>query len=179
MGADLIVLNGGSSSGKTSIARGLQELLPRPLQELLPRPWLMLGIDDLLGAMPLSAADQGTDVVSYGPDGSATVGAGSRRWEGAWADGVAAMARAGTGVIAGREATRPDRKPGMATTQAEVLHWGVTCDVEVGTTSTCAHAVHAKATQSGRGAPSGAQGNPAGARPSGVHWDEQGDQWGT
>jgi GrpB-like predicted nucleotidyltransferase (UPF0157 family)/chloramphenicol 3-O-phosphotransferase len=209
VGTDLIVLNGGSSSGKTSIARCLQELLPRP--------WLTLGIDDLLGAMPLSAADEGTDLVSYGPDGSVTVGTGFRRLEGAWTDGVAAIARAGTGVIvddvfldgaesqarlrdrldglevlwvgvhcapevaAGREATRADRKPGMARAQAEVVHRGVTYDVEVDTTSTsalsCADAVHGKVTRSGRGAPSGAQGSPSGTRPPGAQSDEQGAQW--
>jgi chloramphenicol 3-O-phosphotransferase len=40
---DVIVLNGGSSSGKSSIARRLQELL----DEL----WVTLGVDDLLGAL--------------------------------------------------------------------------------------------------------------------------------
>lgn len=41
---DIIILNGGSSSGKTSIAKSLQELLPTP--------WLRFSIDDLIDAMP-------------------------------------------------------------------------------------------------------------------------------
>nr|WP_246197456.1 chloramphenicol phosphotransferase CPT family protein [Cytobacillus depressus] len=35
---DLIILNGGSSSGKSTIAKCLQNLLPRP--------WLRFSIDD-------------------------------------------------------------------------------------------------------------------------------------
>ncbi len=44
MGTDVIVLNGVSSSGKSSIALCLQVVLPQP--------WLTLGIDDLIKAMP-------------------------------------------------------------------------------------------------------------------------------
>jgi chloramphenicol 3-O-phosphotransferase len=42
MATDVIVLNGGSSSGKSSIARRLQDLLDQP--------WITLGVDDLLDA---------------------------------------------------------------------------------------------------------------------------------
>jgi chloramphenicol 3-O-phosphotransferase len=42
--APVVVLNGGSSSGKTSIARCLQRL-PGPT-------WLILGVDDLVRALP-------------------------------------------------------------------------------------------------------------------------------
>jgi chloramphenicol 3-O phosphotransferase len=42
----VIVLNGGSSSGKTGIARCLQAVLPQP--------WIRLGVDDLVDALPPS-----------------------------------------------------------------------------------------------------------------------------
>jgi chloramphenicol 3-O phosphotransferase len=44
MMVSVIVLNGGSSSGKSSVARSLQSLLPSP--------WLTLGVDTLIEAMP-------------------------------------------------------------------------------------------------------------------------------
>jgi chloramphenicol 3-O phosphotransferase len=46
MTVSVIVLNGGSSSGKSSIARFLQSLLAGP--------WLTLGVDTLIEAMPAS-----------------------------------------------------------------------------------------------------------------------------
>ena len=83
------MLNGGSSSGKTSIARCLQGLLPGS--------WLKLGVDDLIEAMP-GKRDQ-RDLITFTPDGGVSVGPGFRRLEAAWAAGMAAMARAGVGVI--------------------------------------------------------------------------------
>ncbi len=44
MTTQVIVLNGGSSSGKSGIARCLQAVLPDP--------WLALGVDMLVQAMP-------------------------------------------------------------------------------------------------------------------------------
>jgi chloramphenicol 3-O phosphotransferase len=44
--AQLIVLNGGSSSGKSGIARCLQVVLPDP--------WLALSVDTLVEALPAS-----------------------------------------------------------------------------------------------------------------------------
>lgn len=55
MAVGVVVLNGGSSAGKTSIGRCLQDVLPRP--------WLLLGVDDLINAAPSS-------LISYGPQGS-------------------------------------------------------------------------------------------------------------
>ena len=54
MSTQVIVLNGGSSSGKTGIARCLQAILPQP--------WLRLGVDDLVDALPPSLADSGAGV---------------------------------------------------------------------------------------------------------------------
>ncbi len=160
MTTDIVVLNGGSSSGKTTIGRCLQDLLPAP--------WLMLGVDDLIAAMPTR---QDGDLIALAPDGGVRTGPGFRRLEAAWYDGIAAVARGGVGVIvdevflggagsqarlgqaliglevlwvgvrcdpavaAAREKGRPDRVPGMAASQTEIVHRGVSYDVEVDTTS--------------------------------------------
>lgn len=158
-----MVLNGGSSSGKSSIARRLQDLLGPT--------WLTLGVDDLIRALP-----GGDDPVDAGPsidfesDGSVTVGDDFRRAEAAWYQGLAAIGRAGTGLIldevfmggrvsqdrlaaalsglavmwvgvgcapgvaAARERTRPDRVVGMARLRAERVHEGVCYDLVVDTT---------------------------------------------
>ncbi|RKE23112.1 chloramphenicol phosphotransferase CPT [Streptomyces sp. TLI_171] len=161
----VIVLNGGSSSGKSSLARALQDLLPEP--------WLTFGIDDLIDAMPAALFEQDAGI-EFGSDGAVAVGAAFRALEGAWMAGVAATARAGAPVViddvflsgsasqqrwrdaltglpvlwvgvhcaagaaTAREAGRPDRTPGMAATQAASVHRGVHYDVEVDTTRTTA-----------------------------------------
>jgi chloramphenicol 3-O phosphotransferase len=168
VGTDVVVINGGSSSGKTTIARCLQGLL-------LPDVWLRWSIDDLVDALPPSGP-QGEAAIEFSPDGSVTPGPAFRRAEEAWLAGLAATARSGTGVLlddvflggsasqervraavhglqvlwvgvhcdpdvaAAREAGREDRAPGMAATQAHLVHRGVTYDVEVDTTTTTAEA---------------------------------------
>jgi chloramphenicol 3-O phosphotransferase len=159
--AQVIVLNGASSSGKSGITRCLQAILPDP--------WLALGVDTLIQAMPASARTSaaGIDIT---PGGVVTVGAQFRALEAAWTEGVAAMTRAGarvivdevflggaasqrrwqealgelpvlwvgvrcdTAVAAGREIARGDRVPGQAASQAEVVHLGVVYDLQVDTT---------------------------------------------
>jgi chloramphenicol 3-O phosphotransferase len=163
MMTEVIVLNGGSSSGKSGIVRCLQAVLPNP--------WLALGTDTLVDMMPASmqASDTG---IEFAPDGQVIVGPEFRILEAAWIEGVCAMARAGTRVIvdevflggtdsqqrwqkalrdlqvlwvgvhcdsavaAGREIARGDRVIGMAASQANVVHRGVVYDVEVDTTHT-------------------------------------------
>lgn len=157
----MIVLNGGSSSGKSGIARCLQAVLPEP--------WLAFGVDTLVDAMPVSmrASDAG---IEFAPDGEVIVGPEFRTLETAWIEGIAAMARAGARVIvdevflggaesqrrwqkaldgvgvlwvgvrcesevaAAREVARGDRVTGMAASQADVVHRGVLYDLEVDTT---------------------------------------------
>lgn len=168
----VIVLNGGSSSGKSGIARCLQAILPDP--------WLALGVDTLLQAMP-AAMQMSAAGIEFAPDGGVSVGPEFRTLQRAWIQGLAAMAGAGARVIvdevflggaasqrewqqalnglqtlwvavrcesavaAGREVARGDRVTGMAGSQAEVVHQGVTYDVEVDTTHTealeCARAI--------------------------------------
>ncbi|MCX4847772.1 chloramphenicol phosphotransferase CPT [Streptomyces sp. NBC_00893] len=156
----MIMLNGGSSSGKSSIARRLQTVLPDP--------WLTFGVDTLIEAMPASLTESDAGI-EFAPDGEVVVGAGFRTLETAWIEGVAAMARAGAGIIvdevflggtesqqrwqkaldglgvlwvgvrceiavaAAREIARGDRVSGMAAAQAELVHRGVTYDLEVDT----------------------------------------------
>ena len=163
MSVQVIVLNGGSSSGKTGIARCLQALLPQP--------WISLGVDDLVDALPRSLTDSGSGI-AVGQHGEVLVGGGFRELEGAWLAGVAAMARAGARIIfddvflggavsqqrvraalegltvlwvgvrcapeiaAGREIARGDRAAGMAALQAETVHQGVVYDVEIDTSHT-------------------------------------------
>ncbi|MET9496967.1 chloramphenicol phosphotransferase CPT [Streptomyces sp. NPDC006552] len=163
MTTQMIILNGGSSSGKSGIVRCLQAVLPDP--------WLAFGCDAFIDAMParMQASDEG---IVFAADGEVNVGADFRELESAWMDGVAAMARAGARVIiddvflggavsqqrwqkalgglaalwvgvrcesavaAGRELARGDRVHGMAASQADVVHEGVFYDVEVDTTHT-------------------------------------------
>ncbi|MGQ4343347.1 chloramphenicol phosphotransferase CPT [Streptomyces sp. SAS_275] len=171
----VIVLNGGSSSGKSGIARCLQAVLPDP--------WLALGTDTLVDAMPaaMRASDTG---IEFAPDGEVIVGPEFRTLEAAWIEGIAAMARAGARIIvdevflggpasqrrwhdalhdlpvlwvgvhcdatvaAGRELARGDRPIGMAASQANTVHRGVTYDVEVDTSHTesieCARMIAAR-----------------------------------
>lgn len=172
MGTQVIVLNGGSSSGKSTIARCLQNGLTSP--------WLVIGVDGLINAMPQDRIADGS-LLRLGEHGEVEIGPGWRQLEGSWYIGIAAMAASGTGVIldevflggarsqerlratlgglevlwvgvlcdghmaASREASRADRVPGMAESQALVVHEGVDYDVVVDTGNTtpeeCAAAI--------------------------------------
>ncbi len=165
MATQVIVLNGGSSSGKTGIARCLKTILPQP--------WLSFGIDDLLQALPPSLMGSGSGSgIEFGPQGEVSAGDEFRQIEAAWLTGLAAMARAGARIIiddvflsgaasqqsirphlegldvlwvgvrcdpqiaVGREIARGDRMIGMAASQAEMVHRGVFYDLEVDTGQT-------------------------------------------
>ncbi|GHE45615.1 hypothetical protein GCM10017771_66110 [Streptomyces capitiformicae] len=157
----MIILNGGSSSGKSGIVRCLQDVLPEP--------WLAFGCDSFVDALParMQASDDGIGIAA---DGTVTIGSDFRVLEAAWTEGVVAMARAGAriiiddvflggtasqrrwqkalgdlpvlwvgvkcepGVAAGREIARGDRARGMAASQADLVHKGVIYDLEVDTT---------------------------------------------
>jgi chloramphenicol 3-O phosphotransferase len=157
----VIVLNGGSSSGKSSIARALQDVLPGV--------WLTFGVDVLAEALPGRGDDPRSGLVLE-PDGTVTVKPQFRAIEDIWYQGLAVMASLGAFLIldeaflaggagqqrlravlggldvlwagvhcdplvaAGREAARPDRVRGMAMAQALAVHAGVVYDVEVDTT---------------------------------------------
>jgi len=156
----MIVLNGGSSSGKSGIVRCLQSVLPEP--------GLAFGVDCFVDALPpaMKASDEG---IEFGPNGEVVVGPVFRQLEAAWRGGIVAMCRAGAnvivddvflggaasqqrwqdaigdlevvwvgvrceaGVAAGRELARGDRAVGMAASQADIVHDGVKYDVEIDT----------------------------------------------
>lgn len=160
MTKSLILLNGGSSSGKTG--------LTRCLQAVLPEPWLATGVDVFVDSLPAAMRESDAGI-EFGADGGVSVGADFRRLEVAWMAGVAATVRAGARVIvddvflggaesqarwrtalegiavlwvgvrcdadiaAGREIARGDRTVGMAAQQATIVHEGVEYDVEVDT----------------------------------------------
>jgi chloramphenicol 3-O phosphotransferase len=161
----VIVLNGASSSGKSSIAL--------ELQGLLPRPFLTFGVDTLVAALPpaSSAHEPG---IAFGSDGVVAVGGHFRQLEHAWYQGLAAIARDDVGMIidevflggresqdrlrsaldglrvvwvgvrcdlevaVAREAARPERTQGMASSQAMIVQDGVKYDLQVDTTTSTA-----------------------------------------
>jgi chloramphenicol 3-O phosphotransferase len=162
MRVEVIVLNGGSSSGKSSIAACLQAQLDGT--------WLALGVDDLIRALshgPLDTSAGGTLEIT--PEGSVVVDDAFRGAELAWYEGLAAMARAGAGLIVdevflgggssqdrlraafsdlsvlwvgvrcdaavaeAREVQRGDRNIGQARDQAQRVHEGVRYDVVLDT----------------------------------------------
>ena len=161
MSTQVIVLNGGSSSGKSEILRRLQVVLPDP--------WLAAAIDTFVDSLPPSVRDADGGI-EFAADGSVSIGSAFRDPEAAWMTGVAATAHAGARVIiddvflsgaqsqerwrsaltgldvlwvgvrcdaavaAAREVARGDRPVGMAAAQAELVHQGVGYDLLVDTT---------------------------------------------
>jgi len=157
----VIVLNGGSSSGKSSIAR--------ELQEILPGIWLTFGVDTFIDALPGGGTSPRAGI-TFQHDGTITFSAEHRALERIWYSGLSRMAETGAhmildeallsggagqrrlqssfsnvelmwagvhcdaGVAAARESHRADRVKGMAIRQALSVHDGVTYDVEVDTT---------------------------------------------
>lgn len=155
----VLVLNGGSSSGKTMLARSLQDVLDGY--------WLRLGVDTLIDAAPRKLF--GVGGLDLAEDGSVGVGADFVEVERQWMAGVAAMAAAGAhilvednfvsgpvaqqrwqealrgltvgwvgvrcapDIVIAREAGRGDRIAGMAASQAESVHRGITYDLVVDT----------------------------------------------
>lgn len=88
---DVVVLNGGSSSGKSTIARALQAQLPIP--------FLTFSVDDLIEAMPRAMSEEDSAGIVFTADGGVVPGPEFRRLEVSWNPGLAAIAGSGTGVI--------------------------------------------------------------------------------
>jgi len=153
----VLLLNGGSSSGKTSVAR--------ELQSVLDGVWLRLGVDTLLEAVPPSMLDE--DGLELRADGAVVVGARFAAVEDWWMAGIATMVEVGAHVViednfvsgpgaqqrwraaldrvtvgwvgircapavaAERERDRSDRIFGRAAKQALAVHEGICYDLEV------------------------------------------------
>ena len=156
-----MVLNGGSSSGVTSLARAAQVRLAGD--------WLLVGVDVFLWttAPSLLAGPDGLSI----EDGVVVPGARFSAQSDAWRHAVATLARRGADVLvddvfvgaaaeqrrweaalegvdatfvalrceAGeatrRERARGDRQPGMAAAQADAVHAGVRYDVQLDSTT--------------------------------------------
>jgi chloramphenicol 3-O phosphotransferase len=138
--ASVVVLNGGSSSGKSTVGRCLQKLLGPT--------WMMLGVDDLIRALPggdevdgliEAQRDDGEPVgtpglIQFGADGSVTAGEDFRRAEAAWYAALAAIGRCKTGLIVdeifmgGRSS---QERLATALSPLTVLWVGVRCDPEI------------------------------------------------
>ena len=156
----VIVFNGGSSSGKSSLTRALQQVLPGS--------WLRFGVDTLVDACPPSLLSR--ERLDLADDGTVHVAPAFTSIEGYWMAGLGRMAELGAqllieddfvsgpsaqqrwrvalaGVPAGwvgvrcepaiaaeREHQRGDRTTGMADQQAEAVHLGIDYDLEVDST---------------------------------------------
>src|SRR5664279_3214992 len=82
----VVVLNGGSSSGKSSIARALQELLPSL--------WLTFGVDAFVDALPGRGESPRADI-TYVSSGTVETGPVFASREQVWRRGLARMAHEG------------------------------------------------------------------------------------
>ena len=130
MNVEVIVLNGGSSSGKSSIATCLQEQLEGT--------WLTLGVDDLIRALSHGPTDTTAGgSLHFSSNGSISVSQAFHQAQADWYQGVGAIARAGTGVIVdevfldgGRSQSRLD----AALNGLSAVWVGVHCDPEVAET---------------------------------------------
>lgn len=157
---EVILFNGGSSSGKSSLTAALQRVLPGV--------WLRFGVDTLVDACPPSLLS--SDGLDLAADGSVHVAASFTVVEEHWMGGLARMAELGArlliedGFISGpaaqrrwrtalaqvstgwvgvrcdpaiaarRERARGDRTAGMAERQAESVHLGIDYDLVVDST---------------------------------------------
>jgi chloramphenicol 3-O phosphotransferase len=155
----VVIINGGSSSGKTTLARRLQSSLDSP--------WLLLGVDVFIWMLPSEMTVRPDGIVVH--DGVITRGTEFLRLYDGFRRAVAALARDGIDVLvdevlldgavdgsrwrdalhdldvcwvgvrcaphiaAAREAERGDRPPGSAQQQALSVHEGMHYDVEVDT----------------------------------------------
>ena len=148
-----IVLNGASSSGKTSIAAALQDRLEGV--------WLRISVDDFVRMLPARALAELPKVVRGGHGAiAALLGDGLRIiYDGPLGSDLMAHfdqavaghevlrvgVRCDDAVLDKREAERGDRVPGQARLQNQSVHTGVRYDVEVDTSDStveaCAEAI--------------------------------------
>jgi chloramphenicol 3-O phosphotransferase len=103
---EIIVLNGASSTGKTTLALALQDELEES--------WLVFGTDTLISSLPLALLEIHDDAmiaarprehrvreggIAFGADGEISIGSEYRRLEATWLNGLAAIAASGTRLI--------------------------------------------------------------------------------
>jgi len=166
------VLNGGSSSGKSGIVRCLKHILPQPwinlgvddLIDRLPPSMVDSGSGVNFGQQgEVNLGDGFREIESAWMVGLAAMaragarviiddvflsGAASQERTRAQLEGLEVLwvgVHCAPDIAAGREIARGDRVVGMAASQAEIVHKGVTYDVKVDTSHTealeCAQAI--------------------------------------
>ncbi len=138
---EVIVLNGASSAGKTTLAIALQDILSES--------WLVFGIDTLISAMPIALLEMDEDAtiaarppehevreggITFDADGEIEIGEDFRRLEAAWQRGLSTIAAGGARLILDEVfldgAASQDRLDRALAGRA-VAWVGVTCDAEV------------------------------------------------
>ncbi len=86
----MIIVNGGSSAGKSSIVRRMQDQFRDP--------WLATSIDDFVASLPREL-QQSADGFDVSAEGAVQIRETFTRLETAWMTGIAATARAGAPAI--------------------------------------------------------------------------------
>ena len=151
----VIVLNGPSSSGKSTLATALQSALQQP--------WLHVEVDAFLRMLPVNGLN---DIVTVARGANAAVAALAREGNRVIYDCVFNSdliddlraeltdtptlwvgVRCATEVLAQRERDRGDRMIGQARAQLAAAHEGVIYDLELDTTSSSAEACATQITQ--------------------------------
>jgi chloramphenicol 3-O phosphotransferase len=138
---DVIVLNGASSSGKTTLAAARQDTLDES--------WLVFGIDTLISALPLALLEIHPDAeigahprehhvrdggIAFDADGAITVGAEFRRLEAALRKGLSTIAESSVHLILDEvflDGVRSQDQLRHALAGRRIAWIGVTCDNEV------------------------------------------------
>lgn len=124
MPSQIVVLNGASSAGKSSLGRALQRRLGPG--------WFMLGVDDLLAAiLPFGDDPELFEVTSGGVVRTTDA---LRRAESAWYSGVAAIAQQAPGVILDEvllDGAASQARLAAALAGSTSIWVGVVCDPEV------------------------------------------------
>lgn len=138
---EVIVLNGASSAGKTTLATALQDEFDET--------WLIFGIDTLIAALPLALLEIHEDAViaahpkehdvrpggiRFDANGAIEIGSEFRRLEAAWLSGVAAIVASGVRLILDEVFLdgRHDQDRLRQALEGRPVVWvSVTCDLEV------------------------------------------------
>jgi chloramphenicol 3-O phosphotransferase len=140
---EVIVLNGASSAGKTTLAAALQVVLDDT--------WLVFGVDTLITALGLPLLEMHDEAtirarpsdhavrdggITFDADGGVSVGGEYRRLETAWLKGLSSIVASGVRLILDEvflDGARSQDRLGDALDGHRVAWVAVTCEFEVAT----------------------------------------------